>query len=111
MPGFVACCAVSDRRRSGWQGTHSRLQLTHRNMKRKMLVVGPLVAADSESILRTFRIVGAMCAASAGSSESSGLTPARFGRRSTSLPLAAAAVGDHDAPPGLRHRRIAPELA
>jgi len=85
-------------------------RLTHRNTKRKMRVVGPLVAADSESNLRTFRIRGALCAAPVASSASSGQTLARRGERVTSLPCVAAAVGD-GAPPGSRHRRIAPERA
>jgi len=69
-----------------------------------------MVAADSESNLCTSRIRGALRAAPVASSESSGQTLARLGRRVTSLP-GAAAVGDNDAPPGLRHRRIAPESA
>ena len=82
-------------------------RLTHRNTKRKMRVVGPLVAADSESNLRTFRIRGALCAAPVASS---GQTLARRGERVTSLSCVVAAVGD-GAPPGSRHRRIAPERA
>jgi len=85
--------------------------LTHRNTKRKMRVVGPLVAADSESNLRTFRIRGALFTAPVASSSSSGQTLARRGERVTSSPGVAAAVGDDDAPPGSRHRRTAPEWA
>jgi|GEM_PF-5377760 len=89
-------------------------RLTHSNTKRKMHAVGPWVAADSESNLRTFRIRGAQCAApvaSNASSASSGQTLARRGQRMTSLPCVAALVGDDDAPPGSRHRRFAPEWA
>jgi hypothetical protein len=70
------------------------------------------VAADSESILRTFRFIGASCAASVAQSD---LTLARPGERAfvTSAMSAAAAdaFSDIDAPPGLRHRRFAPEPA
>jgi hypothetical protein len=86
--------------------------LTHRNTKRKMRAVGPWVAADSESILRTFRFVGASCAASVAPRD---LTLARPGERvsfMTAVPAAMAdAFSDNDAPPGLRHRRFAPESA
>ena len=92
--------------------SRSALPLTHRNTKRKMLAVGPWVAADSESILRTFRFVGASCAASAASRD---LTLALAGERvsfMTAVPAAMADVfSDNDAPPGLRHRRFAPESA
>jgi len=80
-------------------------------MKRNMPVVGPLVAADSESNLRIFRIAGASCAASVAVNASSDLTPARPGRLATPLPDAASASSACDAPPGQRHRRIAPESA
>jgi hypothetical protein len=75
-----------------------------------MRAVGPWVAADSESNLRTSRIAGASCAAPVASIISSDPTLARGGRRVTSLP-AAAIVSDNDAPPGPRHRRPAPERA
>jgi hypothetical protein len=86
-------------------------QLTHRNTKRKMRAVGPLVAADSESNLRTSRIVGASCAASVASTSSSDPTLAHRGKRVTPSPVAVAILGDTHAPPGLRHRRLAPEWA
>jgi hypothetical protein len=77
-----------------------------------MLAVGPLVAADSESNLRTFRFAGASRAASAGFLP---VNPALAGnvvvagcRASAWAPCA---FGDNDAPPGPRHRRIAPEFA
>ena len=86
--------------------------MTHRNTKRKMRAVGPCVAADSESILRTFRFVGASRAASVAPR---GLTLARPGQRVsfvTAVPAAMVdALSDNDAPPGLRHRRFAPESA
>jgi hypothetical protein len=83
--------------------------LTHCNTKRKIIDVGPLVAADRESILRTFRFGGTPRAASVGFEE---LSLALVGN----LVLAASAGsawarGDRAAPPGLRHRRFAPELA
>ena len=73
-----------------------------------MHVVGPVVAADSESILRIFCFVGASCAASVAPR---GLTLARFGKRVKALSIAAGLFSDSDAPPGLRHRRLAPESA
>lgn len=77
-----------------------------------MRLVGPWVAADSESILRTFRFVGAVCAASVAPRD---LTLARPGERvsfMTAVPAAMSdAFSDNDAPPGLRHRRLAPESA
>jgi hypothetical protein len=77
-----------------------------------MLVVGPWVAADSESNLRTFRFGGAACAASAGFVS---VNPALVGNRVVSGRAAPArsprACSDNDASPGLRHRRSAPELA
>jgi hypothetical protein len=86
--------------------------LTHCNTKRKMLVVGPLVAADSESNLRTFRFSGAPCAASVGFDP---LSLAVVGNVLVALPAAPVrlprAFGHDDAPPGLRLRRSAPELA
>jgi hypothetical protein len=85
--------------------------LTHRSTKRKMRAVGPLVAADSESNLRTSRIVGASRAVPVASNASSDPTLARRGERMTSLPVVAAIVGDDLAPPGLRHRRLASERA
>ena len=62
-----------------------------------MPVVRPLVAADSESILRPLRFLGASRAASALS-------------RDMSLAIGDS-FGDNAAPPGFRHRRRAPELA
>jgi len=77
-----------------------------------MRAVGPWVAADSESILRTFRFVGAACAASVAPRD---LTLVRPGQRVFVMPAVSAvssdAFSDNDAPPGLRHRRLAPELA
>ena len=77
-----------------------------------MRVVGPVVAADSESILRTFRFVGASCAASVAPRDP---TLARMGRRVSIVTAVSAsspdAFSDNDAPPGLRHRRLAPESA
>lgn len=77
-----------------------------------MCAVGPWVAADSESILRTFRFVGASCAASVAPRD---LTLARPGKRVFVMTAVSAAspgaFSDNDAPPGLRHRRFAPELA
>jgi hypothetical protein len=90
----------------------SRTPLTHRNIKRNMSVVGPLVAADSESNLRTFRLVGTPRAASAGFDE---MSPALVGNLRVAASAASArspcAFGDNTAPPGSRHRRCAPELA
>jgi hypothetical protein len=81
-------------------------------MKRNMLVVGPWVAADSESNLRTFRVGGASCTASAGFRS---VNPALVGNVLVAARAASAhspcAFDDNDAPPGLRHRRCAPELA
>jgi len=85
--------------------------LTHRNPRRKMRAVGPVVAADSESNLRTSRIAGVSCAASVASNASSDPTLARCGKRVASLAVMAAIIGDGHAPPGRRHRRIAPEWA
>ncbi len=77
-----------------------------------MLVVGPLVAADSESNLRTFRFSGAPRAASVGFSQ---LSLALVGNLAAAVSAAPAgspcASSDNNAPPGLRHRRCAPELA
>jgi hypothetical protein len=86
--------------------------LTHCNTKRKIIDVGPLVAADRESILRTFRFGGTPRAASVGFKE---LSLALFGNLVLAASAASAgsawAPGDCDAPPGPRHRRFAPELA
>ena len=86
--------------------------MTHRNTKRKMLVVGPLVAADSESNLRTFRFGGASCAASVGFVS---MNPALVGNLPVAMHAASAhspwAFSDNDVPPGPRLRRFAPELA
>jgi sorbitol-specific phosphotransferase system component IIA len=86
--------------------------LTHRNTKRKIIDVGPLVAADSESILRTFRSGGTPRAASVGFNE---LSLALVGNLAVALSAAlagsACTTSVCDAPPGLRHRRFAPELA
>jgi hypothetical protein len=86
--------------------------LTHRNTERKIIAVGPLVAVDSESILRTFRFGGTPRAASVGFKE---LSLALVGNLAVAASAAstgsACAPGDCDAPPGLRHRRFAPELA
>lgn len=77
-----------------------------------MPAVGPVVAADSESNLRTYRSTGASRAAFAGLST---LSPALVGNLMVAPSDAAACSprdrGDCSAPPGLRHRRIAPELA
>jgi hypothetical protein len=81
-------------------------------MRRKMRVVGPWVAADSESNLRTFRISGASRAAPAGLSA---LSPAPVGNVVVAASDAAACSprdrSDCSAPPGFRHRRAAPERA
>ena len=86
--------------------------MTHRNTKRNMFVVGPLVAADSESNLRTFRFGGAPCAASVGFDQ---MNPALVGNLVVAVRAALAcsprALSDNDAPPGLRLRRCAPEPA
>jgi hypothetical protein len=86
--------------------------LTHRNTKRKIIHVGPLVAADRESILRTFRFGGTPRAASVGFKQ---LSLALVGNLAVVASAASAgsarSPGACDAPPGLRHRRVAPELA
>jgi len=74
-----------------------------------MRAVGPWVAADSESILRTFRFVGAPCAASVAPRGLTLVPPDR--RVSVMTAVSSDAFSDNDAPPGLRHRRLAPESA
>ncbi len=77
-----------------------------------MLAVGPLVAADSESNLRTFRFVGAPRAASARfPSVNRALVGNVVVAVSPASALPTCGFGDNDAPPGLRHRRHAPEFA
>jgi hypothetical protein len=89
-----------------------RTPLTHRNTERKMLVVGPCVAADSESNLRTFRFSGAACAALFGFDT---LSPALVGNvvvaATSALANPPCVRSDCSAPPGLRHRRSASESA
>jgi hypothetical protein len=81
-----------------------------------MRVVGPLVAADSESNLLAFRFVGASRAASAMSRDMSlglvgGLAAAASNTAMHSPCAIGDSFGDNAAPPGLRHRRCASELA
>ncbi len=81
-----------------------------------MRVVGPLVAADSESNLRILRTVGASRAASLQPSGSSlglvgGLSAVAPNAAMHSPRASSEKFGDDAAPPGLRHRRPAPELA
>ena len=87
-------------------------QLTHRNTKRKMRAVGLLAAADSESILRTFRFGGASRAVSVGFMV---MSPVRVGNgvvaAGDASPRAPRDFSDDDAPPGVRQRRFAPESA
>ena len=90
--------------------------LTHRNTRRKIRSVGPLVAADSESNLRTLRTVGASRAAPLQPSGSSfglvGGFMAVVSNVAMHSPRAfSEKFGDNAAPPGLRHRCRAPELA
>jgi hypothetical protein len=77
-----------------------------------MLVVGPGVAADSESNLRTFRFSGAPCVASVGFGD---LSPALVGNVVVAATSASAnppcVRSDYSVPPGLRHRRSASESA
>ena len=86
--------------------------MTHRNTQRKMPAIGPVVAADSESNLRTFRSGGAPCVAFAGFSD---LSLAPVGNRLVTVSDARACSScvrsDCNAPPGLRHRRFASERA
>jgi hypothetical protein len=81
-------------------------------MKRKMLGVGPWVAADSESNLRTFRFVGAPRVESARfPSVNRGLAGNVLVAVSAASAMRPCAFGDNEAAPGLRHRRQAPESA
>jgi hypothetical protein len=92
--------------------------LTRIKHKRKIPFVGPVVAADSEQNLRTFRFSGASGAASVGFDETS---PATVGSHLGAAPFAPALV--HGALSesctvagmrlhlGPRHRRGAPEPA
>jgi hypothetical protein len=93
--------------------------LTTVKHKRKILVVGPVVAADSESNLRTFRFIGTLGAATVGLDHSS---PTLVGCHLGALPFAPAssqgALSESCTPAGLRqhlgprhHRRVAPGLA
>jgi hypothetical protein len=72
--------------------------LTHRNTKRKIRVVGPFVAADSESNLHHFRFVVAPSDASAGNVVAARHTSA----------VKPWGIGNRHVPAGLRHRRCAP---
>ena len=90
--------------------------LTRRNTRRKIRFVGPLVAADSESNLRTLRSVGASRAAPLLPSGSSfgmvdGLVAVVPNVAMHSPRAFSEKFGDDAAPPGLPHRRHAPELA
>jgi len=81
-----------------------------------MRVVGPLVAADSESNLHPLRTVGASSAAPLQPSGPSfglvdGLVAAVSNVAMHSPRAFSEKFGDAAAPPGLRHRRRAPELA
>jgi hypothetical protein len=77
-----------------------------------MHVVGPVVAADSESNLRTLRFVGASRAAMAMSRDMSLGLSAGWPNMVMQSPRALSDLsGDNAAPPGFRHRRSAPELA
>ncbi len=106
-------------RRGMWtQDSSSRraAPLTRRNTRRKIRFVGPLVAADSESNLRTLRSVGASRAAPLLPSGSSfgmvgGLVAAVPNVAMHSPRAFSEKFGDDAAPPGLPYRRHAPELA
>ena len=79
-----------------------------------MRVVGPLVAADSESILRLLRFVGASRASSAMSRDMRlGLVGSLVAAASNTAVHPPFAIGesfeDNAAPPGFRHRRTASE--
>ena len=106
-------------RRGMWtrdSSSHRAAPLTRRSTRRKIRLVGPLVAADSESNLRTLRSVGASRAAPLLPSGSSfgmvGGLVAAVPNVATHSPRAfSEKFGDDAAPPGSPHRRHAPELA
>jgi hypothetical protein len=76
------------------------------------MLSGPVAAVDSESNLHAFRIGGAPRAASVGFRN---LSPVRVGNvlvaASNVSAVAPGIRSHHGAPPGLRHRRFAPESA